>query len=152
MTTLVYRDGVLAADTGASHGAWRMMRGLKKVVRVDYGSKIVLAAAAGDCELMAAFLDWQASGQVDARPVPGNDASLEAIEVTLVRGEAKPTIRLYQYAGSFEIEDEFVAFGSGSPAALGALHVGASAVEAVEAAMKVSSNTFGKVASVSFKE
>lgn len=125
MTTLVWCDGVLAADS--------------RCTRND-------AVAAGSWPKIGHLPDGRIYGYC------GSSAEARRVVRALERGESPPdvssaTVIIASASGVLVIEDGesmelpadalFGAWGSGGPAALGALHVGASAVAAVEAACQV---------------
>lgn len=129
MTTIAVRMGVMAADSRVTHdsegGGSRVTRCVK-LLRV----RDALVGLSGESEPGLIFLDWYKSGK---REAPG----------VLIDGEADFTALVLTPKGLFEygkycrpekILDKFWAIGSGTKAALGAMHMGASAERAVEIA------------------
>jgi ATP-dependent HslUV protease subunit HslV len=134
MTTIAYRDGVLAADSlvtaqGIREGA---MTKIAKVGRV-------LAAGCGNGVRIRAFLDWVRGGMKGAPPAMGDNS--EAV----ILAPGHPVV----YVGSDGLMTqegcEFYALGSGSRIAYGALAAGASAEEAVRIAARYDTSTGGEV-------
>lgn len=140
MTTICYRDGVMAADTRVTvdshHGGARVFRCEKLYrVRVRNGKREVpaIVGLAGGAFDGLAFLDWL----VGTDPEPPQ---------RLIEGEADFSALVLNQHGLFEYDkwcrpervlEKFYAIGSGAKAALGALHMGASARRAVAVAARI---------------
>lgn len=137
MTTIVYRDGVMAADTRATvnseAGGSRVFRcdKLYRVTCLD-GTEAIVGLAGGSFDGLA-FLDWLVS---DDKAPPQR----------LLDGDADFSALMLNRHGLFEydkwcrperIRGRFYAIGSGAKAALGALHMGANARQAVAVACKI---------------
>jgi hypothetical protein len=128
MTVIVWRDGVLASDSEVSNDRQRVL-GVRKVVRGHDG---VLYGASGSTALCSEMLRWVDGGRVGVRPALScGDASCM---VLVVAGEG--AVSIWTEDG---VEDhgaaEYLAIGTGSAVALGALWMGATAVDAVRAAV-----------------
>lgn len=125
MTTIAYRDGVMAADTQETCGDIRTRT--PKLARLPCGG---VAGASGDSAMCVQALEWLSKGKGD-RP------KLLECSVMVAYGDG----RLGIYADkkwTFLPFYGFSAIGSGMGAALGAMaHYGATAGEAVECAAKV---------------
>lgn len=136
MTTIAYRNGVLAADsrtTLETEGGGARMFLCEKLFRKTvpiHGECII--ATAGESTPGMVFVDWYGKGE----PPVDN----------FIIGEADFTCLVLQKDGLWEFDgwcrgikiiDEFYAIGSGAKAALGAMHMGASSFKAVEVACKV---------------
>ena len=128
MTIIVYRDGVLAADSLSTAGSVRCGTD-RKIVRAHDGS---LAAAAGTCGSCSEFLSW-ANARDCAFPTPDNDDDFEGI---LVKPDG--SIVFYDFKGRAFTPptDDYYVLGCGYEIALGALAVGATAEQAVAACIK----------------
>ncbi len=138
MTSIAYRDGILAADSRATAGdhGWVKADEVQKIFRLPDGS---LFAGAGDQGLhgaLRAFLSEE-SGE---RPDIGDS---DAIQVMLDG-------KIWYYTGkSVRVaKAPFIALGSGLPALLGAMYAGASAQEAVAIACKIDPYSGGFVYAV----
>ena len=137
MTTIAYRDGLLAADSrvtvDSDSGGARMFRCQKLYrVKTSDGTDAVVGLAGGAFDGLA-FLDWLVSE--DKHP-----------PTRLLEGGADFTALMLNKHGLFEYDkwcrpdrvlEKFYAVGSGAKAALGALHMGASAEKAVKIACKI---------------
>lgn len=139
MTTIAVRDGVICADSRTTiqteEGGARVFR-CEKLYRCFEGSpKEAILATAGESFSSLVFVDWYKS---ETRPI-------EVID-RLINGEADFTVLALTRDGLYEYDkwgrgekilDKFYAVGSGSKAALGAMHMGASAEQAVRIACKI---------------
>lgn len=141
MTTLVYRAGVLAADTEAHANNWRPACRVRKVWRCSDGRLLGMTGAAAEGTMLAMWL----RPPPDKRKGPKPDVRDEA-RVVEVAPNGKVTI--HEGAGSFPVFGPFHAWGSGFPAALAAMHMGADAVTAVRIAALVDPSTGRHVMSV----
>ena len=134
MTTIVYRDGVMAADSRVTitteAGGARVGR-CEKLYRV----KGCIIGTAGESAPGLVFIDWYKAGRK-------NDKVPEA----LILGSADFTALVLTPHGLFEYDrwcrgekilNKFYAIGSGAKAALGAMHMGANAIRAVRIACEI---------------
>lgn len=139
VTTIAYRNGVLAADTGISSHDSRIGH-TTKIARNNNGD---LAGAAGGAVYCYQFLTWFSNGENGEAPSPKKeDGSYDRGVVFRASGK----LEVHEPGGFFEIaEVNYFAFGSGRPEALGAMHHGATAKEAVAAAMAHDSGTYGSI-------
>ena len=146
MTIIVYRDGVMAADTGGeSQGA--TTRWMRKLARDKQGT---LYGVAGMAECAHRFLNWVDDGSEGVPPLPeakGNDDNTFLImrciagrlpEIVAARGTefCLPSAR-------------YVVLGACREVALGALWMGATAEQAVQVCIEHSLYAHGDVVSVS---
>ncbi len=140
MTTIAYSNGVIAADSRTTleteGGGARMFLCdklfRKQVVLRGKKTEEVIIATAGESTPGMMFVDWFGSN----KPPPEN----------FIEGGADFTCLVLQQDGLWEYDawcrgikilDKFYAVGSGAKAALGALHMGASARKAVEIACRI---------------
>lgn len=140
MTTIAYCNGVIAADSRTTleteGGGARMFlceKLFRKKVTVGRQTQEVIIATAGESSPGMVFVDW--FGSRKAPPLH-----------EFLTGSADFTCLVLQQDGLWEydawcrgvkIMDMFYAIGSGAKAALGALHMGASARKAVEVACRI---------------
>ena len=138
MTTIAYREGMLAADTATfiHDGATRMPDRTKKIFRLSDGS---LIAGSGIKRQISDFANWFESHASGQRP--------DVPEATIIRVTKSGTVTIYD--GKTDERDvtdcPFYACGSGAMAALAAMEMGARADQAVEIAMKIDPWTGGEV-------
>lgn len=124
MTTIAYRDGVLAADTLATSND----------VRDDYGPKIwrvgrLLVGASGSRPLCLRFRDWVANGMGGESPFYGDNKG-NGIVI------APDSVVAWSESGSWPVAAPFYSLGSGYQLAMGAMEMGATAEQAVAASIK----------------
>jgi ATP-dependent protease HslVU (ClpYQ) peptidase subunit len=149
MSTVVFRDGVLAADTLMVQGSIKCPESMHKLARgrthpVIYAMAGKTAALAASVRILESMpvAPWN-GGEFPARlPLDGS--------CELVAFHRDGRIFSFETDGLwFEpAEVPFMALGSGSKAALGALHMGADAVQAVEIAALVDAYTGGPITSM----
>lgn len=139
ITTIAYRAGVIAADTQMIQGT-SIIGHVTKIVRRDDGA---LCGGAGDLAWVQAFHRWFLDG-CDGDPPRFDDDCSKG----LIIRRRKP-IEIFESCGAFEFRPAFVAIGSGKEFALGAMQVGASAKQAVKAAMAFDPGSGGTVMALS---
>lgn len=136
MTTIAYRDGVLAADTLACWGTNRDGFATKIVKRGP-----VLAGASGSLSACQAFLDWFRGGlRGDPPAMPDGEASSFGLIIT-----PADDVLVWGPRGWERTRNPTVAMGSGGEFATGAMTMGATAEEAVRVAMIHDTKTGGNV-------
>ena len=145
MTTLAYKSGILAADTKVSDDSDYVANATK--IRKMQGH---LIGASGDMDVMHWFLTNfkpdLLTGKLQLKSAGIlKEGSLDAIIVD-------PEGKLYHYSDRLLVTPitafNYYACGSGSPFALGAMFAGATAKEAVKAAMKHDAHTGGRLMSI----
>jgi hypothetical protein len=135
MTTIAYRDGVLAADRRAMIGDWVTVGRVSKIARGPDGS---LFAATGDLAVAARFRRWVEGGRAGDAPETGRDSRCIVVE-------PDGRVLVFESDTFFVGDGPFHAWGSGFPAALAAMHMGASAARAIEIAALLDPATGGGV-------
>jgi hypothetical protein len=144
MTTIAYRDGVMASDTGVWIGD-----GVHSCARkLAVGADGTLYGGAGNSALVNTFLKWVDSGYQGDMPKPtpkGDDASSFVILISPPDGQ---TIRLLTAQGEEEYVAEYFAIGGGNATAFGALFAGASAETAIAATIEHGCSAHGKIATI----
>lgn len=143
MTTIAYRDGIMASDSGswageAAHG-WA-----RKLARGTDGTLYGVAGNAAQCE---GYLQWVDDGCAGDAPKPdkegpdGHDSSF-----IVLKASPKGMIELVTVKGVERYMNvPYYAIGAGAATAFGALFVGASAEVAIEAAKEHGAGAFGRV-------
>jgi 20S proteasome alpha/beta subunit len=136
MTTIAYRDGIMAADRAAHLGNdWKKPDRVTKIIRLEDGS---LFAAAGDTGVFSKLLTWLTAGL--AR---GERPEIPDCDVLLLGHDGR--LWFFSGAGKRLVDAPFAAIGSGAPVAYGAMHAGATAERAVEIAALVDPWTGGEI-------
>lgn len=134
MTTIVYRDGVLAGDTMiTSYGLSMPGANYAKVRRINDKWLIGMAGPMNAIELFAtwATTDFDPAQRPDLTTVMSGDDVFSALVVHVKTGEV---IEYERVLIAQTYDAEFRAIGSGAPVAFGAMAHGATAVEAVRIA------------------
>lgn len=143
MTTIAYRDGVMAADTlvtaGEPHWRWAT---IDKLFRAQDGT---IGGVSGTLPGVALFRDWFETGAFHPPPTDGDCYGIVVRPNGSV--EVWPGI-----PALLPMTAEFIAIGSGERFALGALEAGASAENAVRIAMKYDSGTGGEIKTLTLGE
>jgi 20S proteasome alpha/beta subunit len=138
MTTIAYKDGVLAADTAMCLGG--VMTG--SVVKIARRADGDMCGSAGDAAYNAAFTEWFLRGEEDAPPTAKQE------EGTFDRGvifRRTGKIDVFEPRGKFTVKASYFAIGSGKESALGAMFAGADAEMAVRAAILFDPHTDGEI-------
>lgn len=141
MTTVVYRDGIMAADTSTVAGDWLLPEKVTKIIKLVDGR---LVGFSGNFNMLAGFLEWLCCPAEHLRPRPDFKDEASAIVVSAC---GKRVLK-FQQAGHHQCNGPFVVLGSGLPSALGALHAGVDAREAVRIAALVDPWTGGEIESI----
>lgn len=128
MTTIAYRDGVMAADTRMCSGNQFIDQSMTKIARNKAGD---LCGISGDAALGGPFLEWFLKGERGKHPPIIYEPTKSDIHAVIVR--AKGTMRRFEPGGWFYFVAPYFAMGSGRDFALGAMHMGADAIRAVQA-------------------
>jgi ATP-dependent HslUV protease subunit HslV len=134
VTTIAYRDGVLAADTlMTANGS-----------RDDFAPKIeriggLLVGTTGSFPLGLKFRAWVARGFEGDCPYSGGEPDGNGI-IVWAHGVVG-----WCAAGPWPVMRPFYALGSGCEYAIGAMEMGASAEQAVGVAMKHATETGGEI-------
>jgi len=133
MTTIAYRDGVMACDSSCWVDGVLQHR-VQKIHRVGGG----LVGFAGSIAYGLAIVEWLKDGADDDRYPKEKDGTVIIVDsrgrISALESESKTVCR---------IRDRFVAIGSGSAIALGAMAAGATAYEAVKIAGRFDAYTRG---------
>lgn len=156
MTVIVFRDGVIASDSKIISRSWTAVAGFKKVGSRVYNGEVYLFGATGETAYAAKFERWMNSdefvkfidsGLSDGHPQLEPGARDEQA-TGLIFTPDNSCIRIEGNYPAYEIHGDYFAFGTGDLVAMGALHHGATAIEAVQAAIDHDVLTNGPVQSI----
>lgn len=139
MTTIAYRDGVLAADTLITENL-RAIGNARKLFTLRSERGTVAWAVTGTLIAMREVDDWIVGGMVGRHPQmkTSENACSTAVIFASRKGEAQIVmITMDEHGIDWMYAPEYHAIGSGAPLALGAMAAGATAQEAVVAACEV---------------
>lgn len=143
MTTIAFKDGVLASDTLSVYGGnAKESFNAQKIMRGKNGA---LLAMCGDFGPVHSFATALAKGVTNQAPLPKDCG-----RVVEIRRTGK--IIVHEGGGSYPLRERSFSYGSGSDAARGAMLAGASAARAVRIASKVDINTGGRVRILALKK
>jgi hypothetical protein len=133
MSTVVYCRGAMVADTQAYLGPKRPAHAkMSKLCRLPCGG--MAGAATSEVGLVELLLDWAAKGcDPHSHSIPINSS----FELLVVEGGPNGGLKLfYNSPYPVKLTADYMAIGSGSAYALGALSQGCGAQDAVLAAAK----------------
>jgi ATP-dependent protease HslVU (ClpYQ) peptidase subunit len=143
MTTVVFANGVMAADRMACEGNNKSGR-MTKIFR----SRGHLVGFSGSADVSMVLLRWFENGANEEEwPDPHGDDNLESS--MLVVTPAGQVLQYERFPIPLIMEHEFHAIGSGRDFALAALHLGCDARAAVELASKLDAYTGGGIDTLS---
>lgn len=148
MTTIAFKDGVMASDSRGVSVAIGITASCKKIYTILVGKrkKPHLVGFAGDASSSMMFLEWfRTRDDLRTRILThcGGDRGFHALI-----WDGKRLFDADELCMVEEVNDEYYAVGSGACHAITALDCGKSAVEAVRMAMKRDMNTGGRVVAV----
>lgn len=143
MTTICFREGILAADTRAYSGDSSPIGFKQKIFRGQDGTLFGISTPQpGLSEEVAAWMMADEDVKPDLVPALHGDIGFQALEIT-------PEGDVFYYNNRFvpsgPLYGPWHAIGSGCDYAIGALRMGATATEAVEVAMEFDPWTGGDV-------
>ncbi|USN15553.1 nucleophile aminohydrolase [Brevundimonas phage vB_BpoS-Kikimora] len=126
MTTIAYRDGVLASDSLVT------MNGIREGSAVKIEShRGVLFGGVGTWAAVVSFMAWVRKGAHGRCPMESSGAESTGF-IIAPSGHAV----LFSEYGSLTVDRPYFALGSGRELALGAMAAGATASEAVHCALE----------------
>ncbi len=138
MTVIVYRDGILAADSLVCSSNTRIGSD-KKIYKIKH----YLIGAAGDTSVIEDILHWIKNGKDrDKKPTFNSSSSFEGI---IINTKTAEVTYIELSCSEFPVKAPYYAIGIGADFALGAMYKGADAEEAVEAAISLSTACGGAI-------
>lgn len=145
MTTIAYRNGVIASDSGMIILDAKVGITQKIARHPEHG----LAGGAGNASWVTKFLKWHEDGQRGDPPEAQVDD--EAIDRGIVvTPDAPMAIKVFEPGGMHVVTTEYYALGTGREVALGVMWKGGTARDAVKAALELDRNTFGPMRALEF--
>lgn len=129
MTTIAYRDGVLAADKRTTSGG-TFSGTMRKIHRRK--SDGALCGGCGHVPLIQGWQEWFCAGERGKPPSLGDKD--ESAQIIVVRANGQ--VEFFTHLGRERVHDTFFAIGSGADLAFGAMEFGASARQAVAVAQR----------------
>lgn len=125
MTTIAYRDGIMASDTAIWDAYGIYFGQTKKLYRLSDGRVLGVAGSKSMSLLVAAWMNGTAD-----RPEPNEERAVDRFNGLLVGADKRVFYLDISLEPSELIVCPFTAIGSGRELALGAMAMGASAAEA----------------------
>lgn len=153
MTTIAYKNGILAADTQVSQYS-RFSSKASKIGRIGGPRSGVAWAVCGDLHMINTTLEWIARGlKGNLQFAPAKEGSKLLLFVQDPSDEHCQRVRLLEFNTgtwdtSYIIPEIGFAAGSGDEFALGAMMYGASAIEAVGISSRIDNSTGGDIESL----
>ena len=138
MTTIVYKDGVLAGDTLISEGDH--FYGHRSKI---FDLELWIVGIAGASMLYDEFLKFVMGHEFNKEAFKAADLQFKAIVID--KHTKKVSCYEKELIEDGDIKTDFIAFGSGAAIAKGALLMGATAKQAVECAAKLDHYTGGEI-------
>lgn len=139
MSVVVFRDGVMASDSGQWMGSIRSGT-MRKVAKSASG---FLYGACGYAPAIYNFFAWVDGGERGDAPKPVLMNGEDSFYAMWFRADTG--LWMMDGVGGFPLTAPYFALGPSKGVALGALWAGASAVEAVRATIEHSDDAFGAV-------
>jgi ATP-dependent protease HslVU (ClpYQ) peptidase subunit len=137
MTTIVYKDGILASDSQVTTGTF-FVHTAAKIIKTNRGE---LAASAGRMIDHPPFIEWLNRENRKFKNFPKLSDSFEGILINQDR-----EIYSISNTGIFApVLDDYITAGSGSQIAVGALLAGVDAITAVKIAIEKDIYSGGEV-------
>jgi ATP-dependent protease HslVU (ClpYQ) peptidase subunit len=138
LTTIAYRDGVMAADGRVTIGQLIVTDTCRKITKLSDGA---LFALAGDDQLEKNIIEWLEEADGGIMPPQGKD-------FTAILVDTSGNLSVFAGSGDRFVPWEgisYAAFGSGADVAYGAMEMGASADQAVAASINRDVNSGGSI-------
>jgi len=142
MTTVAFKGGVLAADTQITSGSEAVEGSISKLAKCEN----FMGGGCGNLIDMCKFLSWVEEG-ADPKHFPKFTDNFTGLLV----GKGGKVCFVRSDGISRPVEAPFYAIGSGEEVAKGALVAGATAGEAVQAAIHIDLYSGGSVEALRFK-
>lgn len=153
MSTIAFKNGIMAAETLCSTGGIRSYA--SKIRRIRFCNKpnssvyrIVLFGVAGDITIFPFFIKWYETTKVKIdRLVKDRPERLEKADVNFLVYDTG-VLYFFCETGCSVVNEPWAAIGSGQSLAIGAMEMGASAKRAVEVACKWDMYSGGEIETI----
>ena len=148
MTTIAFKDGIIAADSQETHGDGRISE-CKKL----YSVSGTIIGTAGDSYTGLIFIDsFERGARMEDAPDLSHVKSDEDFECIVIEDKDNIyTINRFFQKYPVKMPDGFYALGWGSSYAMAAMEMGADAKKAVQIAVKYDAYTGGKIKTMKVK-
>jgi ATP-dependent protease HslVU (ClpYQ) peptidase subunit len=145
MTTIAFKDGILASDSRYSHESFGITRG-PKLFRKTVGKREFLLGIAGDAHAAMLFVDWYGTSNADLYKILTEMAD---DNFAVLVWDGKHLSEANRYCRPIEVDEPYYAIGSGAGHAMTAMDCGKNAVQAVRFAARRDHYTGGRIVSMS---
>lgn len=148
MTTIAYRNGILAADTGVYSNGFCEAR-VSKIRKLTTG----IVGSSGNAAHFQAFWIWINAGCTEQYvPKLDKEDSFDGVYIQL--SSSGPEITIYDrfMVGISVHSTEFYALGTGREIAMGAMAMGAAPAEAIRIACRFDTHSIEPIETVSLSE
>ncbi len=150
MTTIVFRNGIMACDSQITYDDTKFF-GVKKIE----GGLNSLIGIAGASRFANCIFDWWRAVEADEFINVGDwhrATTLVAEEVVMLLAHRTQGLFRLDFTGrATRLHDNYSSLGTGAPFALGAMAMNATATEALKVAMKFDLYTGGSIDTVKYK-
>ena len=138
MTVIAYKNGVMVCDGQLTTGSDAVVTNFQKIRKID---GVGLVGFAGGAVGAQAAMDWVAdrvsTWEEDIKSMGSDDVPLFSYDRQTILAVEDGRIFFFDGSGYLELgPQEYMAIGSGGTLAIGAMAAGASALDAVKAAIK----------------
>lgn len=144
MTTVAFKDGVMASDSRYSETAVGVTRG-PKIFRKKVGKKEVLIGISGDVFAAMLFVDWYGTNNTDLHKTL---TGMVDDGFTALVWDGKRLLEANRYCRPTEVDEAYYAIGSGGVHAMTAMDCGKTAAQAVVMAIKRDQYSGGRIISM----
>lgn len=146
MTTVAYRDGIMAADSCVTYGAIIMPCNITKVTKFANGSIFAYSGTIELGELLKRELARCIHEQDGILPDCDIDRQDNAFSAAIVQPDGE--VLFHEGRTWIQMDVPYFALGSGKDYAYAAMYLGASAEQAVKCACTLDLNSGGKIKKV----
>lgn len=141
MTTVAFRDGIMASDSRYSETSVGATRG-PKIFKKKVGKKEVIIGISGDVFAAMLFVDWYGSNNADLHKTL---TEMTDDNFFVMIWDGKRLLEANRYCRPTEIEEPYYAIGSGGVHAITAMDCGKTAEQSISFAIKRDINSGGRV-------
>tara|TARA_R110002012_G_scaffold315261_2_gene528917 strand:- start:5390 stop:5842 length:453 start_codon:yes stop_codon:yes gene_type:complete len=141
MTTIAYKDGVMAADSGS----WFSGACAPWAMKLSQGPDGTLYGAAGNAAQCEAFHKWVRTGCHGEAPKPDITGDLESSFIVLAAEVDGPIRLITAHGAESYYYAPYFAIGAGAAVAMGAMFAGGDAETAVRAVLTHGDGAAGAV-------
>ena len=147
MTTVAFRDGLMASDSRITDGIG-ISRG-EKLFRKKVGKRTCIIGICGDLYAAMLFVDWYGS---DDKVLRDQLIQLDDDPFEVMIWDGKRLVTANRICRPIHVIEPYHAIGSGGPHAITAMDCGKTASQAIQFAARRDSNTGGQVVTMTLDQ